>query len=190
MRRIFALCLLVFAGGCDSFRFAPTEEQKQNAWLHNRTSILAAEAAKDEFASEKLQALTKVSENQSRAFVAYNGLPQEFPKAETAQDVLSEANMKITSEATIQSAQRPDVWQLTDSTLELAIAACSVLGGVYGTKAVRFLRQARTKQQALKEIIEGNELFKKMNTESAAAFKQAQSRQSAQTRQIVAEMKI
>jgi DNA-directed RNA polymerase len=189
MKRIFALCLLVMAGGCGGFRFAPTEEQKQNAWLHNRTAILAAEAAKDEFASEKLQALTKVSENQSRAFVAYTGLPQEFPKAETAEDVLSEASMKITSEATKQSAQRPDVWQLTDSTLEFAITVCSVLGGVYGTRAVRFLRQARTKQQALKEIIEGNELFKKLNTESAEAFKNAQKGQSRETRQIVALLK-
>ena len=189
MRRICAVCILVFLGGCESFRFAPTEEQKQNAWLHNRTAILAAETAEDEFASDKLQALTKLSENQSRSFVAYNGLPQQFPNAETVEEVLSETNMKITSEATIQSAQRPDIWQLTDSTLELAIAACSVLGGVYGTKAIRFLGQARTKSKALKEVIEGNELFKKLNAQSAEAFKNAQKGQSRETREIVASLK-
>jgi hypothetical protein len=45
------------------------------------------------------------------------------------------------------------------------------------------------KSKALKEIIEGNELFKEQNESSVAAFKQAQQNQSPQTRQIVAEIK-
>ena len=32
----FVLC------GCDSLRLAPSEQQKQNAWLHNRTAAVAA----------------------------------------------------------------------------------------------------------------------------------------------------
>jgi hypothetical protein len=73
--------------------------------------------------------------------------------------------------------------------LELGIGICALLGGVYGTRAVGFLRQTRTKSKALKEIITGNELFKKQNASSALAFKQAHQNQSAQTRQIVTEMK-
>jgi hypothetical protein len=184
-----AVVLFVFVAGCNSFRFAPTEEQKQNAYLHNRTAAIAADTAKAENCSQGLQALTKLSEVQSRAFVAYNGLPAQHPKAETADDVLSETSVAITETATLQSADRPDVWKLTDSAFELAIAVCGLAGGIYGSKAASFLKQAQAKSQALKEIVQGNELFKKLNADSAEAFKDAQKGQSVETRQLVTEMK-
>jgi hypothetical protein len=71
----------------------------------------------------------------------------------------------------------------------LGIGVCALLGGVYGTRAVRLLREARTKSKALKEIIAGNELFKKEQKAHAATFKEAHKDQSLQTRRIVAEMK-
>ena len=184
---LFGFCFL-FAG-CDSLRFAPTEAQKQNAWVHNRTATVAAETARSEYAPEKLQALTKLSQLQSRAFTSYYGLPKEFPQADTAEEILAESNFGLALTALSESADRPDAWQLADSALELAIGVCALLGGVYGTKAVKFLKDARTKSKALKEIIEGNELFKKQNESSVTAFKQAQQLQSPVTRQIVAEMK-
>jgi hypothetical protein len=191
MRRTFTIsifsCFLL--SGCDSLRFTPTEAQKQNAWLHNRTAIITSETAKSENASEELQSLTKLSELQSRAFVSYNGLPKEFPQAETAEDILAQSNWQLARTALTESAERPDAWQVADSALELAIGVCALLGGVYGTRAVQFLREAQTKSKALKEIIEGNELFKKQNESSVVAFKQAQQNQSPETRQIVAEMK-
>jgi len=175
--------------GCDSLRFAPTEAQKQNAWLHNRTTMIAADTAEDENTSEQLQALTQLSELQSRAFSSYFGLPKEFPPSETAEDVLAESSFQLANTALQQGAARPDAWEVADSMLELGIGICALLGGVYGTRAVGFLRQAKTKSKALKEIITGNELFKKQNGSSASAFKQAHQNQSTQTRQIVAEMK-
>jgi hypothetical protein len=191
MKKLMVTLVLsfVFLSGCDSFRFAPSEEQKQNAYLHNRTTAIVADTAKTESGSQKLQALTNLSEVQSRAFVAYTGLPKQFPKADTAEDVLNDSSLQITDSATIQSADRPDVWKLTDSAFELAIAVCGLAGGIYGSKAVGFLKQAKTKSQALKEIIQGNELFKKLNADSTVAFKDAQKGQSLQTRQIVAELK-
>jgi len=57
------------------------------------------------------------------------------------------------------------------------------------------LKEARAKSKALKEIIEGNELFKKQaaavpNDKPAVfAFKEAHKDQSPETRQIVAETK-
>jgi 3-polyprenyl-4-hydroxybenzoate decarboxylase len=186
---IGAVVLFVFVAGCNSFRFAPTEEQKQNAYLHNRTAAIAADTAKAENCSQELQALTNLSEVQSRAFMAYNGLPAQYPKAETAEDVLSETSAAITETATLQSADRPDVWKLTDSAFELAIAVCGLAGGIYGTKATSFLKQAQAKSQALKEIVQGNELFKKTNAASVEAFKAAQQNQSSETRQIVTAMK-
>jgi hypothetical protein len=91
--------------------------------------------------------------------------------------------------ALAESAERPDTWQVTDSMLELGIGICALLGGVYGTRAARFLRDAQAKSAALKEIIAGNELFKKQNKELVSTFKEAHQAQSGQTRQIVAEMK-
>ena len=180
-------CMLV---GCDSLRFAPSEEQKQNAWVHNRTTMIAADTAKDENASEQLKALTQLSEVQSRAFSTYFGLPKEFPQSETAEDVLAESNFQLANTAMQQGTERSDAWEVADSMLELGIGICALLGGVYGTRAVSFLRQAKTKSKALKEIINGNELFKKQNSSAALAFKQAHQNQSPKTRQIVAEMKV
>jgi hypothetical protein len=175
--------------GCDSLRFAPDEVQKQNAWLHNRTALVTAETARAEGASEKLQALTKLGEVQSRAFGTYCGLPKEFPQAETADDILSESNYHLAQTALGAAAERPETWQVADSALDFGVGICALLGGVYCTRAVRFLREARTKSQALQEIIAGNELFKRENQAQAAVFKLAHSSQSPQTRQIVARAK-
>jgi hypothetical protein len=184
---LIVLCFLLC--GCDSLRFAPGEAEKQNAWLHNRTATIAADTARDEAGSEKLQALTKLSQVQSRAVTSHYGLPKEFPQADTAEEILRESNWQLARTALSESADRPDAWQVADSALELAIGICALLGGVYGTRAVRFLKQARTKSKALQEIIAGNELFKKQNQAQASEFKEAHKAQSPQTRQIVAEMK-
>jgi hypothetical protein len=195
MRKISTTKLICLFGfvillvGCDSLRFAPSEQQKQNAWLHNRTAIAAAETAKSEDTSEKLQALTGLSELQSQAFTSYFGLPKEFPKAASAEEILSQSNWQLASTAVQQSSDRPDAWQVADSAMELGIGICALLGGVYGTRAVGFLKDARTKSKALQEIIAGNELFKKNNQAQVAAFKQAQQNQSPETKQIVAQLK-
>ena len=182
-------CMCLLLAGCDSLRFAPSEAQKQNAWLHNRTAIVAAEAARTEDTSQTLQALTQLGEVQSRAFSTYCGLPKEFPPAETAEEILAESNWRLAGTALKESADRPDPWQVADSMLEMGIGICALLGGVYGTRAVGFLKQARTKSNALHEIIAGNELFKKQNQAQAAAFKQAHQNQSPQTRQLVTTIK-
>jgi hypothetical protein len=183
----FVLALL--SGGCDGLRWAPGERQKQNAWLHSRTAAVAAETARTERTSPQLQALTKLSEVQSRAFTSYCGLPQEYPPAETAGEILAQANWQLAAAAQVEAAERPDPWQVADAALELGIGVFGLLGGVYGTRAVGFLKTARTESRALREIIEGNELFKQQNTSQAAAFKAAHQHQSPPTRQLVAALK-
>jgi hypothetical protein len=170
-------------------RLAPSEQQKQNAWLHNRTAAVAAETARAESTSPDLQVLTKLSEQQSRAFTSYCGLPKEYPPAETTQDILSQSSRQLASTALAQSSERPDPWQVADSALEVGIGIFALLGGVGGARAVRFLRDARDKSRALKEIVQGNELFKKQNTDQTQAFKVAQQHQSPETRQLVTAMK-
>jgi len=191
MRRILMTLILtgLLLAGCDSLRLSPTETQKQNAWLHNRTAMVASDTARAEAASEKLQELTELSELQSRAFSSYFGLPKEYPQADTAEDILAESNFQLAQTALGESAERPDPFELADNVLELAIGICALLGGVYGTRAVRFLKDARAKSKALQEIIAGNELFKKEHKAYASALKQAHKDQSPQTRQIVAKMK-
>jgi hypothetical protein len=184
-----ALALMCLTAGCDTLRLAPSEQQKQNAWLHNRTAAVAAATAKIEQTSQKLQALTQLSELQSRAFTSYCGLPKEYPQAETTEQILGESNWQLANAAVTESADRPDPWRVADSVLEFGIGICALFGGVCGTRAVRFLQDARTKSQALREIIEGNEVFKKQQPSQAKAFKSAHQNQSPQTRQLVAAMK-
>jgi len=182
-------CISVALAGCGALRFAPSEAQRQNAWLHNRTATIATQTAKAESVSQVLQALIQLNEKQSQALMAYYGLPNEFPPAETAEEILSESNWQLAETALQEGSDRADPWQVADAMLELGIGVSALLGGVYGTRAVRFLKDARDKSKALKEIIAGNETFKKQNVSSAAAFKQAHNTQSPQTRQLVAQMK-
>jgi len=183
----------VFAGvlvcGCEGLRFAPTEVEKQNAWVHNRTAALAADRAAAESASQQLRRLTGLSELQSRAFVAEAGLPAELPAAGSAEDVLSGANVALADRALSDAGARPDGWQAANAAIDLAIGVFALLGGAYGTRAVRFLREAKAKSNALKEVVLGNELFKKTNAGSAQPFKDAHRNQSPVTRRLVAEIK-
>ena len=186
---VFALSIILVISGCDSLRLAPSEQQKQNAWLHERTAAVAADTAQVEQSSQELQALTKLSEEQSRAFTSYYGLPKEFPQAESTEEILAESNWQLARTAQVQSAERPDPWKVADSLLEVGIGISALLGGVYGTRAVRFLQDARSKSNALKEIIAGNEQFKQQNDAQTQSFKAAHANQSPKTRQLVAAMK-
>ena len=186
---IFFMIGVLVLGGCDGLRFSVSDLQKQNAWVHQQTAGMAADAAEDEKCSSKLLSLTQLCEKQSDAFVFDYGLPTEPLKCNSVNDVLAESNFTLAENAATESAKRPDVWDVADSGLELAIGISALLGGVYGTKAVTFLQTVKAKSTALKEIIEGNELLKSKSSELAAEFKAAQAGQSAETKQIVAEVK-
>ena len=186
---VTCVLLLFAASGCESMRFGVDESQKENAWLHNRTAAAAAQVAEAQEASAELQGLTELSELQSQAFTAYFGSPKQYPAAETVNDILSESNRQLAQNAIADSATRPSPWDVADAGLELGIGICAVLGGVYGTKAAKFLEEAKTKSKALKEIITGNELFKKANQTQTEAFIQAHANQSPETKLIVTELK-
>ncbi len=183
------ILLALLLTGCENLRFAPTQTQKQNVWLHSRTAIAAAETAWRENTSAKLKDLTRLCELQSRAFVSYYGLPKQFPSADTAEQILDDSSFGLAHSALAQSTDRPDSWQLADSAIDLGIGICALFGGVYGVRVAGFLKQARKKTQALKEVVEGNELFKKQHKAYVSAFKQAHEKQSSQTRGLVAKIK-
>jgi hypothetical protein len=185
---IILLACIVLCG-CDGLRFAPKEEQKANAYLHWRVTELAAQQAKTEQASTQLQGLTGLASQQSRAFAADYGMPKELPIADNTEQVLNGSGAMIAQSAYQQSIERPDMWQAADGVMQFGIALAGLLGGAYGIRATQFLKQARDKSKALKEIIDGNELFKQSNPSQAAAFKEAQKDQSAETKKIVTEVK-
>jgi hypothetical protein len=95
----------------------------------------------------------------------------------------------VLSQATADSARKPDVFELADGVLELGIAVAGLIGGVYGIRIAGYLRQAREKSKALKEVVAGNELFKQLWPEHADRFKDAQQKQSPETKQLVTQLK-
>jgi hypothetical protein len=186
---LVSVAVVILLAGCDSLRFAPGQIQKQNAWLHNRTAEMAADVARAEDTSGELQGLTKLCEVQSRAFAADYGLPEEFPAADTVDAILGGSNQELAHLALAEARKRPDAWDVADGAMDLGIGIAALFGGVYGVRVARFLKEARAKSKALREIITGNELFKRENTDSATAFKDAHKDQSPQTRQLVTQMK-
>jgi len=186
---LVSVVVVMLLAGCDSLRFAPGEVQKQNAWLHNRTAEMAADVAQAEEASGELQGLTKLCEVQSRAFAADYGLPEEFPGADTVDAILAESNQQLAHYALAEARKRPDAWDVADGAIDLGIGVAALFGGVYGVRVARFLKEARAKSKALREIITGNELFKREHADSSQAFKAAHKDQSPQTRQLVTQMK-
>ena len=185
---VIIICVFVSAG-CDSIRFAPGQIQKQNAWLHNRTTRLTADLAAAEQTSPELKKLTSLGSIQSKAFLSYYGMPEQIPAADSIEDILSQASFSIADSALAASALRPDPWDTADGLLDFGIALAGLFGGVYGFKVARFLKQARAKSAALREIIEGNELLRQQGSETTAQFKTAHQKQSPTTRQIVTEIK-
>ncbi len=179
----------VFAGGCDTLRFAPGEKQKQNAYLHHRTVQTAAVTARQEQSSEPLRKLTTQAEKQSEAIMAYYGLPRVIPETENVEQILSEKNNVITSHSRAEAISRPDPWDVADHLLEMGIAIAGLAGGVMGSRVIGGLKTAQQKSRALREIVHGNELFKKNNPIMTDEFKLAQQNQSDNTRQLVAELK-
>ncbi|HEV57115.1 MAG TPA: hypothetical protein ENN87_06405 [Phycisphaerales bacterium] len=182
-------CVVLCCGGCDSLRLAPSEAMKGNAWMHHRTTQLAADAAQDAEAGWPLEGLTALAAMQSGAFVTDYGLPRELPAATTAEEVLAGSAHALATTATTEARQRPDAWETADAVLELGIGIAGVLGGAWGLRIGQLLRRAREKSRALEEIVAGNELFKRQNAAATEAFKQAQAGQSAATRRLVAELK-
>jgi hypothetical protein len=175
--------------GCENIRFAPDQNQKKNAWLHQQTCEYAADAAREQNVPGELQKLTELSDIQSRAFTAYFGMPDELPRIQSIEDLIGEENFELAYAAAESASQRPDGWQVAEAAMNLGIAISAIVGGVYGTKVACYIKQAKQKAKALKEIIEGNELFKSNNVETADAFKQAHSAQSPETQVLVKQIK-
>jgi hypothetical protein len=185
--------------GCEGFRYAATEAQKENAWLHTQVCAEAADAAEKENASPDLCELTAQAHEQSTAFVADYGVPDTFatgyphgqadPSAALGTWLDRATLQTVTAQAKADSLRKPDAWALADSAMELGIALAGLLGGAYGIRIAGAIKTAREKSKALQEIVTGNELFKQLYPEHADRFKTAQQKQSPETKQLVTQLK-
>lgn len=180
--------LVVGVAGCGGIRLAATEGQKQNAWVHLRTCEAAQQTAREEDVSAPLSNLVALASQQGEAFVLDYGLPKEKPAMESVEAMLADGP-ELAQQAAVDAQRRPDVWVMTDAAMELGVGIAGLLGGVYGLRIATFLKQAREKSSALKEIVAGNELFKQLCPTAEGEFKQAHANQSAATKGLVTEIK-
>lgn len=190
----FMLISLLCLCGCEGFRYAATEAQKENAWLHGQVCAAAVKTAVEEDASVKLCDLTRLAHEQSTAFVADYGLPETGLVNSKHSEAGSFGHNAGELEAVLAQARRdslrkPDAFELADGVLELGVALAGLVGGVYGLRIAAYLKQAREKSRAVQEIVAGNELFKQLWPEQAERFKEAHHKQSPPTRQIVTRLK-
>ena len=139
--------LILVNTGCDALRFAPSEVQKQNTYVHHRTVQAAAVQAQQEETTETLQSLMEQATQQSEAIIAYYGLPAEIPPSDTVPEILSESNQALAQTARVEAIQRPDPWEVADHLLELGIGIGGVVGGAFGVRMVR----TKTLVTAMKE---------------------------------------
>ncbi|AQQ72088.1 hypothetical protein SMSP2_02468 [Limihaloglobus sulfuriphilus] len=189
MKAILIASLLIVITGCETFRPAPDEVQKQNAWLHQQTCSLAAKTARQQGGSPQLCGLTDLSHTQSQAWTAWTGMPDSPRTFTDADDILSDENYTLAEQAAQSAAKRitPDEYVL--EFLDMAALIAAVVGGAAGLKISAAIKTARDKAAAVREIITGNEIFKAANPQAADAFKRAQAIQSPQTRTIVTQLK-
>ncbi|MHC4620351.1 MAG: hypothetical protein ACYTEQ_21590 [Planctomycetota bacterium] len=174
---IISLSLLAFSGCEEALRFAPSESIKQTAELTHGL----AKKVNTEGAEAGSSASAKLVEG-TRAALSYTGRPKVPPDPEQFDTIAAQANQ--------DASARPDPWAVADSMFELAIGVSALVGGVYGTKALAYLKAAREKSQALKEIIKNNELFlDKAEATAKNKFKQFQRKQSPATKRLVTELK-
>jgi len=178
---LFCAVLSFFAFGCEeTFRLAPTEAIKQSNELTFELAKKIDEQGTDAKspASQKMVQGTLVSLN-------YSGRPKEPPDPEQFDTIVQQGQ--------VDAQERPDAWQIADSALELGIGIAALFGGVAGMKGVKLLSEARAKSKALKQIIEGNELFKVTADEKAKKeFAEAQNAKQTlvETKKIVADVKL
>ena len=178
MKRIVITALLfailaAFSAGCqDAVRFAPSEQQKQLAWLTNdlAKSIEATGTDAGSPAAKKLVQGTTAS-------AVYYGPPKAPADPHDFET--------IAADATAQSMERPDPWTVADNILLLVGGVATVLGGVGGQRIASGIVKLRAKAKALQQVVVGNDLLKT----NGGDFAKAHAGQSPQTKAIVAEIR-
>lgn len=178
------IALALFAGGCDTLRFAPSEAQKKISY----DTYLAAQAVNAQGTEPKSEAAEKLVTG-TGTMLTYTGLPKD-PVITDYKTTAEQAQKDASGRPTIE-----DVSKAADGWLELGIGIAGLFSGGVALKAAGWLQQLRDKARALKEVVTANETLKQY-LESAdyhdalTIFKRAQAgTQSPTTSQIVYELR-
>ncbi len=170
---VIMLLAVLLLGGCEEpLRLAPSQAQKQTAFL---TADIAK--AVEQNGTDPASPASKKLVQGTRAMAIYMGTPKVPADPDEFETVVSQAEQ--------QAYERPDPWKIADNLLELGIGVAAIVGGGTGTIVVNRLRKLRQKSKALKEVVMGNELLK----ENGGDFKKAHRAQSPKTKTIIAEIR-
>ena len=185
---LLIIVLIIFIAsltGCGNLRFGPSEAQKQVAF---RTYKNAAEV--DKVGAEAASPATRQVVEGSAAALAYTGMPKA-PEVEDYPAALEQAQADA-----VKRPKSADVFDAAEGGLSLAAELAILLGaggaGIGGKKVIDWIALARNKSNALREVVEGNELLKdylKVNDKDSElkAFKVFQEqKQTADTAKLVA----
>lgn len=125
-------CMILFLvvmtlSGCGLVRLAPSQTQKQNAWLLHKTTTAIHQQAQQEQANEQLSALALLAQNQSQAVVADYGMPDPVPPGDI-DSLLNGQACNIADEAMSQSefAANGSAW------LDVLVVIISLISGAAG----------------------------------------------------------
>jgi hypothetical protein len=153
MRHTFLLLLTsvfcLLTSGC-SLRLAPTEPQKQIA-LDTYQVAQSVNAAGAQPATPATQKLV----SGAAASLAYTGLPAS-PTITDYPTILQAAQTDAVKRPTID-----DIASAADGWLSLGIGVAGLFTGGVGLKVAAALKAAKAKAEALKEVVQGNEEFKR-----------------------------
>jgi hypothetical protein len=182
---IFILLSCLIFSGCGNLRFGPSESQKQLAFTTYKN---AAEVAK--LGAEAASPATRQIVEGTAAALAYTGMPKA-PEVEDYPAALEQAQADA-----VKRPKSADVFDAAEGGLSLAAELAILLGaggaGIGGKKVIDWIALARNKSNALREVVEGNELLKeylKVNGKDGEldAFKEFQGqKQTADTAKLVA----
>ena len=178
---LFLACILT---GCSQpLRFAPSQSQKKVAL---DTYLTARDV--DRAGAEPASPATGRLVEGARTALDYIG-PPALPDIDDYAATLGRART--------DAAKRPtagDVFAAADEGLSLASTIAIALGfggaGVGGKKVIDWIRLAREKNKALREIVQGNEVLKAVIRDAdRTKFKSCHNNQSPATKRIVTEIK-
>jgi hypothetical protein len=178
------IAISIFSGGCSTLRFAPSEAQKQIAF----DTFSVAQAVNTTGATAGA-AETKKLVSGTAASLTYTGMPSD--------PVIADYDATLQT-ANTDGAKRPtldDAAKTFDGWLSLGIGIAGLFGGGAGLKIAAALKTAKDKAAALKEVVQGNEEFKRWLETNGGdlavnAFRQAQTGvQSVKTEQAVLEIR-
>lgn len=198
-----ALCFLIGVTGCQAIRPAPTEAQKQNAWLLKNEARQASNLAIQEGTSANLQALASATADDSENVTMYFGAPKNPLPAATVGDITSdaaEANREQTKTDAAHKVGPAEIAAAADeglTRLEAVLLALGIGGtgsGLWITRLRNALKaaagNAEVNQVALAQVVRNNEKFLATATaEAKDGFLDAQGKQNAATKHLVTEIR-